>query len=384
MKIIRRIACMVCMVLFTASCSYEAKEEAFTDENRADTDIAVTVSVSPNNEECITTAEISETASASSIETEHYVIAETETVEKSDALNSDCVQIDLNCDGIAEDFFIGNDVYEIKLYTDRSPDGYHSFTLPRVESIDIYRRAYDDSTGDDSTGDDSTDEFAYSFSCVFGNDKYIAFHLVYTGCKSDKCISGMGYGQNLAPFISYREWFSTMLQEEFEELIRDPHCYFKPEWEYVQTLNLEEIANSGCVQSYVQNIRINDDIDEIQMFSLENDVFNKEIKLTNEKYSVYVSDFDYMEIYERTAVMEIPTDEYHVYDHTPRNEKDYLLCLRSTDSESTECVYLGTADEGYLFLYNFNYNNDNGFSVENADSLKKDGWQYVRSLDIDA
>lgn len=131
----------------------------------------------------------------------------------------------------------------------------------------------------------------------------------------------------------------------------------------------------------MQNIRINDDIDEIQMFSLENDIFNKEIKLTNEKYSVYASDFDYIEIYERTAIMEISTNEYHVYDYTLRDKKDYLLCLKSNGSESTECVYLGTADENYLFLYNLNYNN--GFSVENADSLKKDGWQYVRSLDID-
>ena len=363
MKIIRQAACAVyvlCLVFFTPSCSNETKEDVPVGGEQVNTAETATISDLPDSKD-ITAAE---------------TIAKAETIQGSDAINLNCVQIDLNSDGIPEDFFIGSDVYEIKLYTDKSPLGYHSFTLPRVESIDIYRRAFDD----------SEDEFAYSFSCVFGNDKYIEFHLVYTGCGTDKCISGMGFGQSLAPCISYYEWFSTMPQEEFEKLMGDPHYYFKecfkPEWEYIQTLNLEEIVNSGCIQSYIQNIRISDDIDEIQMFSFENDIFNKEIKLTNEKYSVYVSDFDYIEIYERNAVMEIPTEELHAYEHLPRNEKDYLLCLKSTESESTECIYLGTADESYLFLYNFNYN-DNGFSDENADSLKEDGWQYVRSLDVD-
>lgn len=361
MKIIRKAACAVfavCIVFFTVSCS-NTKEDVLAGGKQVDTDEAAISDLFGNDDNA--TAETT---------------TETETIQESDALDLNYMQIDLNRDGIPEDFFIGNDVYEIKLYTDRSPLGYHSFTLPRVESIDIYRRAFDD----------SEDEFAYSFSCVFGSDKYISFNLVYTGCGSDKCISGMGFEQSLAPCISYHEWFSTMPQEEFEKLMEDPHYYFKecfkPEWEYIQTLNLEEIVNSGCIQSYIQNISIGDDINEIQMFSLKNDIFNKKIKLTNEKYSVYVSDFDYIEIYERNAIMEMSTGELHVYDHMPQDEKDYLLCLKSTESESTECVYLGTADESYLFLYNFNYN-DNGFSDENADSLKEDGWQYVRSLDVD-
>ena len=372
MKMIRQTACaacVLCMAFFTSSCSDAAKEDIPAGGEQVNAAETAAISDLPDSED-ITAAETTTEASVFSFETT-YSAAEQEW----DALSPNCVQIDLNRDGIPEEFFIGNDVYEIKLYTDKSPLGYHSFTLPRVESIDIYRRAFDD----------ITDEFAYSFSCVFGNDKYISFDLVYTGCASDKCISGMGYGQNLAPRISYHEWFSTMSQEGFEKLMGDPHYYFKecfkPEWEYVQTLNLEEIANSGCISSYIQSVDICDDIGEIQMFSLENDIFNKKIKLTNGKYSVYVSAFDCIDIYERYAVMEIPTEDFHVYDNMPGNEKDYLLCLKSTDSESTECVYLGTADEGYLFLYNFNYNN--GFSAENAESLQQDGWQYVRSLDID-
>ena len=363
MKKIRQAACVICalcMVFFSSSCSNETKEDVPAGGEQVNAAETAAISDFPDSED-ITSAETT---------------AKAETTKGADALNLNCVQIDLNSDGIPEDLFIGNDVYEIKLYTDRSPLGYHSFTLPRVESIDIYRRDFDG----------SADEFAYSFSCVFGNDKYISVDLVYTGCGSDKCISGMGFGQSLAPCISYHEWFSTMPQKEFEKLMGDQRYYFKecfkPEWEYVQTLDLEEIANSGCIRSYIQTIRISDDIDEIQIFSLEKDIFNKKIKLTNEKYSVYVSDFDYIEVYERNAMMEIPAEDFHVYDNMPRNEKDYLLCLKSADSESTECVYLGTADEGYLFLYNFNYNN-NGFSVENADSLKQDGWQYVYSLDID-
>lgn len=369
MKNTIRGICILLMLLFATACgsvqSNNANDYVNTEEDVAEN----TFLYSPAETEYINYAEEYSSAYTSSDEKSSSASITEETAE-TDIFSAEHVQIDLNYDGIPENFFIGDNVYEIKLYTDRSSLGYHSFTLPRVESIDIYRRPYND----------SSDKFAYSFSCVFGNNKHIAVHLVYTGCESDKCISGMGYGESLVPCISYREWFSTMLQEEFEKLIKDPKVYFKPEWEYVQTLNLEEMANIDCTQRYSQNIRINDYIDEIQMFSLENDIFGKEIKLSNDKYSVYVSYFDCIEVYERTAIMEVPTDEYHVYNYTPRNEKDYLLCLKSSGSENTECVYLGTAEESYLFLYNLNYNN--GFSVENADSLNKDGWQYVRSITI--
>ncbi|MDE6732685.1 MAG: hypothetical protein K2J77_07400, partial [Oscillospiraceae bacterium] len=182
-------------------------------------------------------------------------------------------------------------------------------------------------------------------------------------------------------YISYHEHFVSMPQDDFDMLISNPHHFLKecrePGWEYVQTLKLDNIANSDCTQCYLQNIIINEEVGEIQLFALENDIFGSEFKLTNEKYSVYVSDFDSIDIFERTAIMEAPSESYPVIS---RDDKDYLICLNSSVSGTTECVYLGTAEEKYLFLYNFNCYD--GFSAENTESLRNDGWQYICSRDI--
>lgn len=279
-------------------------------------------------------------------------------------------QLDLNEDGIPEEIILGENSYEIIMYLDESQSNYNSFILPRVESIDIYRRSVD------YPGD-----YTYSFSCVYGENKKILFNMVYTGCENHRFIGGTGYGQDLTPYISYYEHFVSMSQKDFNMLMNEPHHFFKecrePEWEYVQTIKLDDIVNSDCTQRYLQSIVINDEVGEIRLFALENDIFGSEFKLTNEKYSVYVSYFDSIEIFERTAAVEVPSESYPV---TYRDDKDYLICLNSSVSGSTECVYLGTAEEKHLFLYNFNSND--GFSAENAESLRNDGWQYICSRDI--
>lgn len=292
--------------------------------------------------------------------------------EESGAINSVSlrkIQFDLNEDRIPEDIIIRESSYEIIMYLDESHSKYNSFILPRVESIDIYRRSVD------YPGD-----YTYSFSCVYGENKKILYNMVYTGCENRRFIGGTGYEQDLAPYISYREHFGSMSQDDFNMLISDPHHFLKecrePGWEYVQTLKLDDMVNSDCKQRYLQNIIINDEVGEIQLFALENDIFGREFKLMNEKYSVYVSDFDSIDIFERTATMEVPTESYHIY----RDDRDYLICLNSSVFGSTECVYLGTAEEKYLFLYNFNCND--GFSVENTESLQNEGWQYICSKDI--
>ncbi len=283
------------------------------------------------------------------------------------------IQFDLNEDGIPEDIIIRENSYEIIMYLDESHSKYNSFILPRVESIDIYRRSVD-----------YPGNYTYSFSCVYGENKKILFNMVYTGCENRGFIGGTGYEQDLTPYISYYEHFGSMSQDDFNMLISDPHHFLKecrePGWEYVQTLKLDDMLNRDCTQRYLQNIKITDEVGEIQLFALENDISGRKFKLMNEKYSVYVSDFDSIDIFERTATMEVPTESYHVYEYISRNDRDYLICLNSSVSGSTECVYLGTAEEKYLFFYNFNCND--GFSVENTESLQNEGWQYICSQDI--
>lgn len=291
--------------------------------------------------------------------------------ERPDFFSNRSIQIDMNYDGVPEDFFLLDDGYEMVLYDTFDGMDYHSFTLPRVDNIDIYRRSAD-----------YPGNYTYGFSCVYGKNKSVLFYMVYTGCEACKFIGGTGYGQYLSPNISYHEYNGSMLQEDFNKLMSDPHYFLKecrePGWEYVRTLNLEELTNNGCTQRYLQSIMINDDIGEIKIFSLENDVFGKEIRLMNEKYSVYISDFENIELYERNATMEVPTKSYHVYDYVPRGELDYLLCFMS--DSGAECVYLGTADERYLFPYNFSA--EEGFTEISAEELEKDDWIFSRKVEL--
>ncbi len=292
--------------------------------------------------------------------------------EKPDFFSHDFIQFDLNYDGVPEDFFLLNGGYEIVLYNTYDGTDYHSFTLPRVDSIDIYRRSID-----------YPEDYTYGFSCTVGEEESIFLFMVYTGCEACRFIGGTGYGQDLTPCISYHEHFVSMSQEDFNELMSDPHYFLKecrePGWEYIYTLNIEEIANSDCTQQYLQSTKINDNVDEIQMFSLENDIFCKDIKLMNEKYSVYISDFESIDVYERNATMEVPTNVYHEYDYVPRGELDYLLCFKSNEG-GAECVYLGTADERYLFPYNFDARE--GFTEITAEKLEKDGWILSKTIEL--
>ncbi|MDE6733457.1 MAG: hypothetical protein K2J77_11350, partial [Oscillospiraceae bacterium] len=121
--------------------------------------------------------------------------------EESGAINSASlrkIQLDLNEDGIPEEIIIGENSYEIIMYLDESQSNYNSFILPRVESIDIYRRSVD------YPGD-----YTYGFSCVYGENKKILFNMVYTGCENHRFVGGTGYGQDLTPYISCLLFKST-------------------------------------------------------------------------------------------------------------------------------------------------------------------------------
>lgn len=287
--------------------------------------------------------------------------------EKPEFFTHDFIQIDMNYDGVPEDFFLLDGGYEMVLYNAYNGMGYHSFTIPRTDKIDIYRM-----DGDDPTQPD----YRYWFTCIYGENKRIGLKLAFTGNKMTKGIGGTGFGQELAPYVSYHEYNCSIGANEFEAVINDSLKFFNEcgnyggRFEFVETINPEELANANCVKSRLYDLELTNGLEAIEVFGLENDVFGMKKMLSNGKYTVYLSDFDSVELYERSATMVVPTEVYHKYEYVPRGEPDYLLCFGS--GGGAECVYLGTAEEQYLFPYNFNANE--GFTEISAEELQKDGW----------
>lgn len=284
--------------------------------------------------------------------------------EKPEFFTHDLIQIDMNYDGAPEELFLLDGGYEMVLYDPYNGMDYHSFTIPRTDKIDIYRR------------NGASEQPDYWFTCIYGENKRIGFNLTFTGNKTSKGIGGTGFGQELAPYVSYNEYNVSMLDNDFEALINDPLKFFNErgdyggQFEFAETINLDELANADCVKSFLYELELPNGLEAIDVFGLENDAFGMEKMLSNSKYTVYLSDFDGAELYERDATMQVPTEVYHKYDLVPRGELDYLLCFKSDGG--AECVYLGTVGERYLFPYNFSAND--GFTEITAEELQKDGW----------
>ncbi|MDE7193573.1 MAG: hypothetical protein K2O14_06330 [Oscillospiraceae bacterium] len=147
----------------------------------------------------------------------------------------------------------------------------------------------------------------------------------------------------------------------------------------METINPEELANANCVKSYIYDLELPNELESIGVYDLKNDVFGTEKMLSNGNYTVYLSDFESVKLYERDATI-IVQAEYgsDKYDYVPRGELDYLLCFKSDGG--AECVYLGTADERYLFPYNFNA--EEGFTEISAEELEKDGWIFSGTVEL--
>lgn len=288
--------------------------------------------------------------------------------------------IDLNYDGISEDFFIGKDEYGDDEYIivmyDSEKGTFDDIEIPRTEIIDLYRENYN--------RPDELPDYRYWLTYISGSvNKRIEYSLIYTGSEKDKCLVGhIGYYKKLVPYIK----FQITDEKGFNELISNPHYFLKKfrNFEFVESVSLEEYTNSACKQFYFGNITINDEIPKIQIYSLENDVFGKKYKFTNGKYSYFTDEFDSIELFERYADVAVPTMRDENYDIISRNEKDYLICLKNSNEDIIVLLYLGTASEGLFFQYGAKYKSYTekpGHSYKTY--LENDGWLFVEQIEID-
>lgn len=295
--------------------------------------------------------------------------------EKTDFFSNSSIQIDMNYDGVPEEFFLLDGGYEFVIYhtTNNGSMDFSYSTIPRTEKIDIYRH--------DKNDDPSQPEYEYLFSYLGGEGKHISIDITFIGNGSDTHIGGTGYGENLSIPRYYFRHNAFIGQEEFNSLLSDPIDFLSKDRgiEFVKTVNLEELANGSYVKNYLCDLEPAEGLETIEVFDLENDVFGMEKMLSNGKYTVYLSDFDSAELYQRDALSTVQA-EYgsNKYVYVPRGELDYLLCFKS--DSGTECVYLGTAGERYLFPYNFSA--EEGFTEISGEELEKDDWIFSRTIEL--
>lgn len=275
-------------------------------------------------------------------------------------------EIDINFDGICEDFFVENSGYRIVMYNDeKKTESYYEVKIPRIENIDIYRY--------NTAQSDGMIDYSYCFSYTYGTEEKncIIFSLVYTGGNGYKTLHPWYYYKTLSPYVEYE----VLSKSEFDALIFDSHNYLEKQYdiEYITTICLENYSNCNCIQSYVDDMTINSKIPAIEIYSLKNDAFGKSYKLTNSKYSYFSNEFDMIEVYERYASVKVPTNVYNEFNIEISNEKEYLIRLINSENEDDELLYLGTTSENFLFPYN--YLSDNG-----NDQLIKDGWNCIEQF----
>lgn len=306
-------------------------------------------------------------------------VSESNIITNVNEIESECssisyyYEIDLNYDDIPEAFYPENNEYKVVMYTDESKKkSFYDIKIPRIESIDIYRKKVNNSN--------EILDYRYYFSYIYSSsNRGVSFSLIYTGSDKDRTFNGWSYTKNLAPNIEYTYSNVSSSKEEFDEFLQNPYNYLyeRENLEFVESIQIENYINGSCSQEYLSEITINDNIDKIQLYLLDNDIFDKKFKLANKKYCYYADDFDLIEIFERYPNMKIPTKIYKKFDVVSSNEKDYLICLKDSKRKTEELVYIGTAEECFLFPYEF-YPNNNSYE----DLLESDGWTYVDTIEV--
>lgn len=313
---VKLVICFLICFFVLASCAVEEKNESIPPQENIATDELKTSSyITP---ETIIT------------ETEYYdTKRENEESSNDMIIEAPLFSIDLNYDGITEDFFISSDSpydeFSIVMYDDTEKKHISDKTkIYRTDKIDIYKESGENNT-----------EYYYA---VFEGSAYKSFQLncLYTGNnKSEHCFGGYSYGENLSSPIYCFVYNSTVYKKDFDELINDnkSYLYKYDNLEYVTTIDLTNYYNPKYSEEYLSEINICDGMKKILLYNLENDIFDKSIKLTNGTYSYYANKCSNIEIYRRPRRVWEYDSNGEAYISEAVDDYDYLLCLKSSDEK---------------------------------------------------
>lgn len=299
--------------------------------------------------------------------------------------------IDLNDDGITEDFFLNknvNDSFHVIMYDNTEKTLITDETyIGRTDKIYIYKM-----------NDESGSEYYYA---VYLNSYYKKFEVecLYTGNKNDRSFRLLTYGEDLDLPISCYAYNSRLSKEGFNNLLEDTKNFlYKYEGlEYVKTINLDNYLKNDYSEEYIKNISICEGMKEISIYSLKKDIFGKSFKFTNGIYSYYSNECNNFEIFKRLRQVWEYDCNGEAYITESSDDYDYLICLKASDSKNVELIYLGNKDESWLCSY-YRYSDTsyaatqsgidrdieqfNSIMKDSISFLKNEGWEYAYTLEI--
>jgi hypothetical protein len=300
--------------------------------------------------------------------------------------------VDLNFDGITEDFFIcSNNPYDefcIVMYDDSEKKHISDkTTIHRTDKIDIYKNSAEDGT-----------EYYYAVFLESGYESFL-LNCLYTGNINYPCFGGRSYGESLTSPIYCFVHNSKIYKEDFDTLIADTqnYLYKYDNLEYATTIDLTDYFNADYSEEYIRNINICDGMKEISIYNLENDIFGRSIKLSNGTFSYYANESSNIEIYNRPRRVWEYNDSGEAYIAETPDDYDYLLCLKSSDEKNVELIYLGNKAESLIVSYYCYSDTSNSATQEGIDRdiedfnsimndsaafLKGDGWEYVDAIEM--
>ena len=305
--------------------------------------------------------------------------------------------IDLNYDGITEDFFISKNIpydeFHLVMYDDTDKTHIVSDTaINRTDKIDIYKVQLT------SDGEYIPE---YRYYAVFKSSSYYRskVELLYTGGTNDKGFFGREYGEDFYNAIYCYKFNSIISKADFDSLLTDTLNFLKEyeDMEYVETIDMNDFLSEEYLEEYISDINICDGMADISLLNVQNDIFGKKLKLTNERYTYYSVETDSIEVYKRLREVQDYDESLQPFIMEGPEEYDYLLCLKASDGKTAELLYLGTPGEDwivsyYAYAYISNAPTQSGMDrdIENFNSimndsvsfLKEDGWEYDRTIEI--
>lgn len=305
--------------------------------------------------------------------------------------------IDLNYDGITEDFFIWKNIpydeFHIVMYDDTEKTNIiDETTINRTDKIDIYKC---------QLTSDGEYIHEYAYYAVFRNSGYYRsrVELLYTGGTHDKGFSNYEYGEDFRDQIYCYRANSIISKEGFDDLLTNTPDFLKEyeNLEYVETIDLNEFLNEEYSEEYISDISICDGMADISLYDLQNDIFGRDFKLTNGNYTYYSFKTDSIEIYKRIRKVQDYDESLTPFIIEGSEEYDYLLCLKASDEKTAELIYLGTPGKDWIVSYyayayisdsptqsgiDTDIENFNSIMNDSVSFLKENGWDYERTIEI--
>ena len=326
------------------------------------TDQAVTTTAA---EVTTTTAASTTTTAANTTTTTWTTTSETTAEPELEPPVAPVLSIDLNNDGTDEDFYIDGDHYRIVMHTQDGDKTAETFGRP--DKFYTYK--------------DSAGTYCYS---------YVESGIVEKGFSQYNFIvwdngffvwQAFGMSCSTGEYLTCREYKEAVEREEFDSAFFDPQFLAgeNPEAEikYIGTLEIDELVNRDRTEYYLKTIDLATGALPIEVYALDNDAFGAGRMFKCGDRTLFSDDYRELTAYSRFPEITPAGDGWKLSDPIKSDRREYLLCLRSHDIETTDLIYMGYPDEGYLVHY------DKPVPADKVDDyLAGQGWK-LRSEEID-